>query len=127
MRNLSYYFKLNLIFENNADVHALAQNFNAKPYKIITKEEALGVNKTAKIWYKTEILNNYYLGELFNEYVLTLKNNFPNLKQTLKQNNGEGWLDIVFQNFAPCSLFFNSETINILNELGLQIEVDFLD
>ena len=122
-KKLSYFFDLWLFFDKQVDIFALAKKFKQTPDEIITNEQADDTNKTAKLFYISHSYDDYDLGEMFSEYVIKLKQDFPNLKQVLKENNGEGWVNIVFKQTGDCAMFFKQDTIDYLSELGLNIDI----
>lgn len=124
MKNkLKYYFDLVIYFDKEIDIHKMAKNFSDEPYEIVTNSEAVDKNKTAKLFYYSNLKSEYDVAEEFSNYIKQLKQNFPNLKQIMQENNGEAWLTIVFNKVDKCALYFREDTVKDLSELGVNFEI----
>ena len=112
-----------IYFNKEIDIHSIAKKFSEEPYEIETNAEAVDKEKTAKLFYYSNLKSEFDVGEEFSNYINQLKQNFPNLKQIMQENNGEAWLTLIFNEVSNCALYFRESTLKTLNELGVNFEI----
>ena len=125
MKKLCYHFSLFIEFKKNIDVNEIANRYKVKPHKITTYEKSVSPVPSAKLWYKSKDLSDFDVGEQFYQFLLFIKENFSDLKQVLAENNGGANADIIIEEMPEYpAIYFTKETIELLSELGLEVDTD---
>lgn len=122
----TYHFSLFLNFKNDVDVDRLEKYFKIDAYKKTFLRDSKGPEKTAKIWYKTKEISDVYTDEAIERFILQIYDNFANLKQILKVNNGSACFTLYFTDVKERPVIgLTLKTIEMLEKLGLSFDVDF--
>ena len=121
-----YHFTLSIQFDSDYDVQGLKKILNINPTSITPFNQSLGSKKSAKFILKTKTLTNIYTDEMFEKFLLSIKDNLKPLPEILEKNQGYCSFGIVFEEFdeKPC-ISLNRETIKILCDLHANYDVDF--
>lgn len=121
-----YHFTLSIHFKSNYDVRNLEKLLKLKPYSITPYNKSVGVNKSAKFVYRTEIMDNIYTDNLFEKFIKQVEPHLEYLPSILQENNGTCVFRIVFDelNEKPC-ISLSNEVLGILHRLNASYEVEF--
>lgn len=123
----SYHFSLHLHFNDDVDVNALEKYFKMEAYKKTALKESKGENKSAKIWFRTKELTEVNTHEAIEKFLTNVYDNFRDLKQILDENNGHGTFSLIFTKAKERPIIsLTYKTIQILEQLGLSFDVDFV-
>lgn len=123
----SYHFSLHLHFNDDVDVNALEKYFKMEAYKKTALKESKGKNKSAKIWFRTKELTEVYTDKAIEKFLTNVYDNFRDLKQILDENNGHGTFSSIFTKAKERPIIsLTYKTIQILEQLGLSFDVDFV-
>ena len=85
----SYHFSLHLQFKDDVDVDKLEKHFNMEAYRKNSLENSKGINKTAKLWFRTKELTNVNTHEMIENFTTSIFENFADLKEILSKFNGK--------------------------------------
>lgn len=121
-----YHFTLSIQFDKDYPVSELKNILNLEPTSITPFNQSLGSKKSAKFTLTTKTLTNIYTDEMFEKFLLSIKDNLKQLPEILEKNQGYCSFRIVFEEFdeKPC-ISLNYETIKILSDLHANYDVDF--
>ena len=127
MEKNKFYFSIKLSFKKDCNLENIKDLIKLKPYKLINYKDSKGPSKSSKIIFKTDEFEEIYTDEIFKAFILSFKDNFKNLKEILKDNEGTCYFSIVFTalNDKPC-IGLSNEIMTILSDLGANYDVDFI-
>lgn len=122
----SYHFSLHLNFKDDVNVDDLEKHFGIKAYKKTFLKDSKGKDKTAKLWYKSKDFTDINTDESVELFVKKIYNNFKDLRDILKDNNGLANFTIYFtETHERPIIALTPTTIELFYKLGLSFEVDF--
>lgn len=123
----SYHLSLHFHFNDDVDVDALEKHFKMEAYKKTALKDSKDQNKTAKIWFRTKELTEANTHEAIEKFLTKAYDNFKDLKQILNEGHGAGTFSLIFTKAKERPVIsLTYKTIQILEQLGLSFDVDFI-
>ena len=130
MSKIKYHFSLILEFEKDINVDELEKVIRIKAYRKNSLTNSLiGENnkKTAKLWLKSEDYENENTFEVLENYLISVQENFSNIKPILSDFNGKFCFQLVFNEALERPIIeLTTKSIEILYNLGDSFSVDFI-
>ena len=121
-----YHFSLHLQFEKDCDVDKIEKELGMKAYKKNSLSESKGENKTAKIWFKTENVENSDTYEMFERTLNGLKDKLEIIKKANQEYSGKTVFTLYFEKLTEKPYIrLSSSDMELLSNNGISFEVDF--
>ena len=124
-----YYFSIFISFKKDIDLYNFEKAINLEATNLTFLKDSFGEDeeKTADFYYRTDEHSNIYSDDEFEKFLFSLKDNFQDLPEILREFDGECGFSLVFTevNEPPC-ISLSKETINFLNFLNARFDVDFV-
>ena len=121
-----FHFSLHLQFKEDVDIDNIESLIAIPAYKKTPLSKSKGVNKTAKLWYKSKTFETNDTYEIFNKYLTKMTTRFEIIKNLLNEHNGTAMLTLYFED-TPDKPFIKLEykDMQLLASNNISFEVDF--
>jgi len=122
-----FYISLALTFKQDCDVNKIEKLLGLKAYKKIGLKDSKGLQKLAKIIFKSNEFEGFYSDEIFEKYLIKNLNNFKKIPEILSLYDGECHFSIVITSLRdkPC-VGLSLKSIKILSNINASYDVDFI-
>ena len=124
--NNRYHFSLHLQFEEDCDVNKLEKAIGLQAYRKNMLSDSKGINKTAKLWFKTEDCELPDTYADFKKLLSNLTDKLEIIKQANEIYNGKTVLTLYFEELHQKPYIrLLSEDMELLSKNGISFDVDF--
>ena len=121
-----YHFSLHLQFKKDIDVDKLESKLGFVAYRKNLLNESKGVNKTAKLWFKSKDYEDADTYAYLHSYIETLKDKFEFINEVMNAYDGTANLTLYFEEVKEKPYIrLDVEDMKILAANNISFDVDF--
>lgn len=121
-----YHFSLHLQFKKDCNVDKLENLLGLKAYRKNFLSESIGKNKTAKLWFKTDDVENPDTYKIFKDFINSFKDKFEIIKEANETFEGKATLTIYFEKLTDKPYIkLSAEDMELLANNNINFDVDF--
>ena len=121
-----YHISLHLQFKKNCNVEKLENLLGLNAYRKNMLSESKGQNKTAKLWFKTNDIENRDTYGVFTKFLSSIKDKLEIIKKANEEFDGKAVLTIYFENLTEKPYIkLSVEDMKLLSQNDISFDVDF--
>ena len=121
-----YHFSLHLQFKKDIDVDKLENKLGFVAYRKNVLSESKGMNKTAKLWFKSKDYEDADTYTYLHSYIETLKDKFEFINEVMNAYDGTANLTLYFEEVKEKPYIrLDVEDMKILADNNISFDVDF--
>lgn len=123
-----FFFELNIWFESDYDVEGLKDKFKIEPTEVVKYNDCDDEDKkTAQFFYQTGLYEDYDVEEELYEFISEMHEKTVGIKEILKENKGELYINIVYKKLEDkkemANITLSREVLEMLGDMGAHFEV----